>query len=759
MDVVRITELQPKTYVEQGDYIAIDNQSDGTKKVQFTNLLDDTLSQENKIAPANVVGDEIATIRAAVGSPLKASTVAQMTDTNKIYVYVGSESGYTNGNWYYWNGSAWTSGGVYNSVAVVTDPTLTLSGVPADAKATGDEVTNLKSASFEKSEVIALGDLVNLPFGKENDSYGIKYSTGELISSSLSCTTNYIDITMFKSLTYKRIQVTAIATYGMAFYDANKVYISGERVVVNADAYGYTERSIAIPDDAVYARFTIIKDTDTYGDFSAHGESIIKDTVNKMDNRIDVNSKILSFEDNILLEYAIATTGYGIRYSNGETISSSIVCCTEYIDVSLYAKLAYKRIRATSSATYGMAFYDSTKTYISGQRCLVNAEEFKYNDDLQSIDVPKNAVYARFTTIKDTDTYGEFSVSGESKLHDYVVYEPSPYRKDITWSHYSSEWYKAQGDSYEGFTINTLYSEMITAWDALVANSKGYMTKESIGTASDSQTMYCYKMMPLRFRNNTDASVSNTPPSILIVPSIHGYEKSAAFGTYYFVKDLVYNFDKSPVLNAIRTKCVLYVVPVGNPYGFDNKTRKNANGVDCNRNWGVDPSGITDPTSPYYPGAEPFDQPETQAIKSVIDDTDLFYIIDYHTDGQYKASSWSEVNWITWAYDILNDDYFKMAYNASQFHLSEISENLPLEYNFDTSGSTIGSITLGAQDAPRPTISYYGRTERNIMGGTFEGNNGLPIESDTAYSPMEQKINSELIGNWIKNILITFEGK
>lgn len=145
MDVVRITELQPKTYVEQGDYIAIDNQSDGTKKVQFTNLLDDTLSQENKIAPANVVGDEIATIRAAVGSPLKASTVAQMTDTNKIYVYVGSESGYTNGNWYYWNGSAWVSGGVYNSVAVVTDPTLTLSGVPADAKATGDEVTNLRS--------------------------------------------------------------------------------------------------------------------------------------------------------------------------------------------------------------------------------------------------------------------------------------------------------------------------------------------------------------------------------------------------------------------------------------------------------------------------------------------------------------------------------------------------------------------------------------------------------------------------------------
>ena len=197
MDVIRITELQPKTYVEQGDYIAIDNQSDGTKKVQFTNLLDNTLSQENKIAPANVVGDkiatvrdtmedEIATIRAAVGSPLKASTVAQMTDTNKIYVYVGSESGYINGNWYYWNGSAWVSGGVYNSVAVVTDPTLTLSGVPADAKATGDELTDLKSA---------ISDIDTTPIQQNNylDGYYLTRQ-GNLVADKNYCVSAKIPI-------------------------------------------------------------------------------------------------------------------------------------------------------------------------------------------------------------------------------------------------------------------------------------------------------------------------------------------------------------------------------------------------------------------------------------------------------------------------------------------------------------------------------------------------------------------------------------
>lgn len=82
----------------------------------------------------------------AVGSPLTAATVAEMTDETKVYVYTGSETGYTSGNWYYYDGSAWTSGGVYNSAAVDVDTTLSISGKPADAKATGDKITDLTTA-------------------------------------------------------------------------------------------------------------------------------------------------------------------------------------------------------------------------------------------------------------------------------------------------------------------------------------------------------------------------------------------------------------------------------------------------------------------------------------------------------------------------------------------------------------------------------------------------------------------------------------
>lgn len=79
----------------------------------------------------------------AVGSPLVASTVAGMTDENKVYVYTGSETGYTSGNWYYYNGSAWISGGVYNSAGFVLDDTLTNAAKPAQAKAVGDAIEEL----------------------------------------------------------------------------------------------------------------------------------------------------------------------------------------------------------------------------------------------------------------------------------------------------------------------------------------------------------------------------------------------------------------------------------------------------------------------------------------------------------------------------------------------------------------------------------------------------------------------------------------
>lgn len=109
-------------------------------------------SQMERLIVAEEVKNRI--MSTYVGTHLVASTAADMTDTDRIYVYVGSETGYTSGNWYYYDGSAWTSGGVYNSTAFETDDTLTIPDAAADSKAVGDELSDLKNALTLQEETI-----------------------------------------------------------------------------------------------------------------------------------------------------------------------------------------------------------------------------------------------------------------------------------------------------------------------------------------------------------------------------------------------------------------------------------------------------------------------------------------------------------------------------------------------------------------------------------------------------------------------------
>lgn len=102
----------------------------------------DTALVENAKALVNASLNQI---KNGYGYPFTAATAAAMTDVTKIYVYTGNEVGYTNGNWYYYNGSAWVSGGVYNATALETDKTLTYSGMAADAEAVGDKFAEEKT--------------------------------------------------------------------------------------------------------------------------------------------------------------------------------------------------------------------------------------------------------------------------------------------------------------------------------------------------------------------------------------------------------------------------------------------------------------------------------------------------------------------------------------------------------------------------------------------------------------------------------------
>jgi hypothetical protein len=86
----------------------------------------------------------------AAGTASPAGTYADLDDLNsgiptapntaKIYITLDD------GQWCYYNGSAWVAGGVYQATERPLDTTLSVSGMAADAKVTGDKVGELKSA-------------------------------------------------------------------------------------------------------------------------------------------------------------------------------------------------------------------------------------------------------------------------------------------------------------------------------------------------------------------------------------------------------------------------------------------------------------------------------------------------------------------------------------------------------------------------------------------------------------------------------------
>ena len=118
-----------------------DNNEKDEREAADENILE-SLSEEKTSREASdaSLGERIAALGNMVGSPFVANTVSAMTDHSKVYVYTGSESGYTSGHWYYWNGSAWTDGGVYQSSGINTDTELVTWGVAADAKAAGNGI-------------------------------------------------------------------------------------------------------------------------------------------------------------------------------------------------------------------------------------------------------------------------------------------------------------------------------------------------------------------------------------------------------------------------------------------------------------------------------------------------------------------------------------------------------------------------------------------------------------------------------------------
>ncbi len=132
-------------------------------------------------------------------------------------------------------------------------------------------------------------------------------------------------------------------------------------------------------------------------------------------------------------------------------------------------------------------------------------------------------------------------------------------------------------------------------------------------------------------------------PAALVTGNIHAGECIGAMVAIAAARELAERDGKTEWITAFLDGSDVYIIPVHNPDGYyrvissggkPGKTgsRKNANGVDLNRNFPLAPgagsrhplSGNRRPRSSYYMGPEQLSEPETRAIAELVG-TKTFY--------------------------------------------------------------------------------------------------------------------------------------
>jgi len=249
----------------------------------------------------------------------------------------------------------------------------------------------------------------------------------------------------------------------------------------------------------------------------------------------------------------------------------------------------------------------------------------------------------------------------------YPVYEPIlP----------SNEWRTEEASHGKTLNINTSQFLALFYDDYVGTHADGYtVTKTSRGKdESGLYDIYEYDFKPKNYKK-----------TIMLSSGLHPYELPASFGLAHFIKDVMTEPYINESFKYIKENVRIKIIPVLNPWGFNQspKTYGNVNGVNPNRNfdyngaWKAFPVHSANPSDPNYnewnvKGSAPWSEAETRIMRDwAIENADVAeFWIDCHT-GRGNAHV---DNWVV---GVSNDPIIPKVYSA----IEKLEERIKIKYN------------------------------------------------------------------------------
>ncbi|MCH8285342.1 carboxypeptidase regulatory-like domain-containing protein [candidate division KSB1 bacterium] len=222
----------------------------------------------------------------------------------------------------------------------------------------------------------------------------------------------------------------------------------------------------------------------------------------------------------------------------------------------------------------------------------------------------------------------EVDIIGGKQGEYIVVYDTEKFAGELSGMGFTVTMLVPNAPLPEEFTD---YFEMKTILSELQADYPEIMKVDSLGSSVNGLGIWGVKIS-----DNVDEQEDE--PKFLVVASYHGDEVLNVEVAMSQIAWLVESYNSNPDAKDYVDSYELWFIPMFNPDGrmSNPPQRRNMNNVDLNRNhdFGFTPGGIGGH------GTAPFSEPETQALKKLVDKVPFTGSITYHSFGDLVLHPW-----------------------------------------------------------------------------------------------------------------------
>lgn len=424
--------------VEQGDNVAFN----GTiwTKLSSETVLGNYYTKQEGQAFETQIDNRVDAIenqvqQVASGSPkgayatLAALQAAYPTGAEGIYVVSAD------GHWYYWSGSAWTDGGVYQSAVGVVPDTRTIDNVKLDHDIQANELVGLvqalKHSWFNPNdEDIVLDKYLNRETGAMTTATGYNF----VISG-------FIPIKNGDTIRWTK-GANIGARYSYAYYDEDKQFTTS-----NFDpSTSYDEYFELTVNNSIAKYIRITMRSTVKGDFTGLQCLINENWVNGvvynyigsngvLDNILDkeITPNYLSCVDKLTVKNLFNKEAPGIKDNyyldqSGNEVASDNFAISDFIEINVNSFYSVS-LSSIVNNNYAGCYYDENKQFIANAPVLgYSFEDTEIKCYGLSSAIPSNAKYIRTNIAKTNVSLSEYMFIENTFSLTYIPYNIADYK-------------------------------------------------------------------------------------------------------------------------------------------------------------------------------------------------------------------------------------------------------------------------------------------------------------------------------------------